>query len=149
MNRTNLMLASARTAAAGVLAAGVLVFSLGAGVPASGAATRVSSANEASFCKTLIGFSIKFRTDAAPTGATLSDYHAWVKKVIPLYEELAAQAPNAGTKKFLNALVTILKDYGSATSLSKLGTFEAKNEATYLKGTKQLASSIEGCAKYA
>jgi hypothetical protein len=147
MNRTKLMAAGARSAAAGVIAAGVLVLSMGIGVPSSGAAMH--SASEASFCKTLIGFSIKFRTDAAPTGSTLSDYHAWVKKVIPLYESLASEAPNAGTKKFLDALVTVLKDYGSATSLGKLGAFEAKNEATYLKGTKQLATSIEGCAKYA
>jgi soluble cytochrome b562 len=148
MNRTKLMLTSARTAAAGVLAAGVLVFSMGVGVPSSGAA-QYRSSDEAAFCKTLIGFSIKFRTDAAPTGSTLTDYHAWVKKVIPLYESLASEAPNAATKKFLNALVAILKDYGSATSLSKLGSYETKNEATYLKGTKQLAASIEGCAKYA
>jgi hypothetical protein len=148
MNRTKLMLVSARTAAAGVITAGILVFSMGVGVPSSGAA-RYTSANEASFCKTLIGFAVKFRTDAAPTGATLTDYHAWVKKIIPLYEELAAEAPNAQTKTLLNDVVTILKDYGSATSLSKLGAFEAKNEATYLKGTKQLAAAIEGCAKYA
>jgi hypothetical protein len=148
VNRTKLKLASARTAVAGVLAAGVLVFSMGVGVPSSGAA-QYKAADEASFCKTLIGFSIKFRTEAAPTGSTLTDYHAWVKKVIPLYEQLASEAPNAGTKKFLNALVAILKDYGTATSLSKLGAYEAKNEATYLKGTKELAASIEGCAKYA
>lgn len=147
MNRTKLMVASARSAAAGVIAAGVLVFSMGVGIPSSGAAMH--SADEAAFCKTLISFSIKFRTDAAPTGSSLNSYHAWAKKVVPLYEELASEAPNAATKKFLNALVAILKDYGNASSLAALGTYEAKNESTYLKGTKQLAASIEGCAKYA
>jgi hypothetical protein len=148
LTRTKLMVSASRAAVAGIVTAGILVFSLGVAAPSSGAATR-TSASEATFCKTLIGFSLKFRADAAPKGTGIAAYHSWVKLVLPLYEELDAAAPNAGTKKFLDEIVVILKDYQSAGSLTKLETTEAKNEATYLKGTKQLASSIEGCAKYA
>jgi hypothetical protein len=142
------MVSASRTAVAGVVTAGILVFSLGVAAPTSGAATT-TSANEAAFCKTLIGFSLKFRADAAPKGTGITAYHSWVKLVLPLYEQLDSEAPNAGTKTFLNELVTILKDYQSASSLTKLGTAEAANEAKYLKGTKQLATTIEGCAKFA
>jgi hypothetical protein len=148
LTRTKLMVSVSRAAVAGIVSAGVLVFSLGVTAPSSGAATRTTS-SEATFCKTLIGFSLKFRSDAAPKGTSIGDYHAWVKLVLPLYEQLDAQAPNAGTKTFLDELVVVLKDYASAGSLTKLETTEAKNQAKYLKGTKELASAIEGCAKFA
>lgn len=148
LTRTKLMVSASRTAVAGIVTAGILVFSLGVAVPSSGAATR-TSASEATFCKTLIGFSLKFRADAAPKGTSIGDYHTWVKLVLPLYEQLDSEAPNAGTKTFLNELVVVLKDYASAASLTKLETTEAKNQAKYLKGTKELASAIEGCAKFA
>jgi len=131
-----------------MVTAGILVLSLGVAVPNSGAA-KAPSASEATFCKTLIGFSVKFRSDAAPTGTGITAYHSWVKKVLPLYEELASEAPNTGTKTFLNELVTILKEYGTATSLSKLATTELANKAKYLKGTKELTTAIVGCAKFA
>ena len=130
-----------------MVTAGILVLSLGVAVPNS-AAARISSASEATFCKTLIGFSVKFRSDSVPTGTGITAYHSWVKKVLPLYEALASEAPNAGTKTFLDELVTILKEYGSATSLSKLATTELANQAKYLKGTKKLTSAIVGCAKF-
>jgi hypothetical protein len=130
-----------------MVTAGILVLSLGVAVPNS-AAAKTSSASEATFCKTLIGFSLKFRSDATPTGTGIGAYHSWVKKVLPLYEQLASEAPNAGTKTFLNELVKILKEYGSVTSLSKLATTELANQAKYLKGTKQLTSAIVGCAKF-
>jgi hypothetical protein len=146
--RTKLIGAASRTAIAGVVAAGALVISMGVAVPTSGAAST-RSASEATFCKTLIGFSATYAKDAVPTGTGLSAYHAWAKKVLPLYEQLAAEAPNTATKNFLTALVTILKDYGSASSLVKLGQDEVANKAKYLKGTKELTSAVIGCAKYA
>jgi hypothetical protein len=142
------MVSASRTAVAGIVTAGILVFSLGVAAPTSGAA-QTRSASEATFCKTLIGFSLKFRADAAPKGTTIGAYHSWVKLVLPLYEQLDSEAPNAGTKTFLDELVVILKDYQSAGSITKLETTQAKNAAKYLKGTKELASAIEGCAKYA
>jgi hypothetical protein len=146
--RTRLIVAASRTAIAGVVAAGALVISMGVAVPTSGAAGTYS-ASEAAFCKTLIGFSAIYAKDATPVGTGLTAYHAWAKKLIPLYEQLAAEAPNATTQKLLGEIVTILKDYDTAGSLSKLQKFELANHATYLKGTKALVAAITGCAAYA
>lgn len=146
--RTRLIVAASRTAIAGVVAAGALVVSMGVAVPTSGAAGNYS-ASEAAFCKTLIGFSAAYAKDATPVGTGLPAYQAWAKKLIPLYEQLASEAPNSATQKFLNDLVTILKDYDSASSMSKLQKLELADRTTYLKGTKQLVSAIAGCAKYA
>ncbi len=146
--RTKLIVAASRSAIAGVVAAGALVISMGVAVPSSGA-TSTRSADEATFCKTLINFSLTYKNDTVPKGTGLTAYHAWAKKLLPLYEALAAAAPNAGSKKYLNDIVTILKDYDSAASLSKLQADEIANAANYEKGTKELVAAFEGCAKYA
>jgi len=142
ITRTRLMVAATRTALAGIVAAGVLIFSMGVAVPSSGASSY--SASESAFCKTLMGFATK---EPVPSGTSLNSYKAWAQKIIPFYEQLASEAPTTGAKKTLTELVTILKDYGSASSLSKLATYEAANHANYLKGTKALSAAIVSCAK--
>jgi hypothetical protein len=143
LTRTRMLASASRTAVAGMVAAGILVLSLGVAAPSSGA-SGTYSASASAFCKTIIGFSSKA---AAPKGTSLTDYKSWAKSIIPFYEKLASEAPNSASKKVLGELVTILKDYAGASSLSKLGAYEAANHAAFLKGTKALSKAIISCAK--
>jgi hypothetical protein len=124
-----------------MVTAGILVLSLGVAVPSSGAAGTYS-ASQSAFCKTLFSF-----RETAPKGTNLNDYKAWAKAVLPLYEKLASEAPNSASKKVLNDLVTIFKDYQGAASLAKLEAYEAANHAQFLKNTKALSAAIISCAK--
>jgi hypothetical protein len=139
--RTRLMVSASRVALAGMVTAGILVLSLGVAVPGSGAAGTYS-ASESAFCKTMFSFK-----ETAPKGSTLDNYKTWAKTIIPLYEKLASEAPNAASKKVLNQLVTILKDYQSASSLSGLKAYEVANHASFLKNTKAFTAVIVACAK--
>jgi hypothetical protein len=128
-----------------MVTAGILVLSLGVAVASSGAAGTYS-AGESGFCKTILGFNSK---EAAPKGTSLTDYKAWAKTILPFYEQLASEAPNSGSKKVLSDLVTILKDYEGAASLSKLEAYEVANRAGFMKGTKALSAAIVSCAESA
>jgi hypothetical protein len=136
------MVSASRIALAGMVTAGILVLSLGVAVPGSGAAGSYS-ASESVFCKALIGFNFG---KSAPKGSSLTAYKSWAKSILPLYEKLASDAPNAGSKKVLSELVIILKDYESSSSLQKLKASEIANQAAYLKGTKALIAAIVACA---
>jgi hypothetical protein len=139
--QTKLMVSASRTAVAGIVTAGVLVFSLGVAVPSSGA-SGTYSASESAFCKTIFTFK-----ESVPKGNNLNDYKTWAKSVLPLYEKLASEAPNSASQKVLDELVTIFKDYAGAASLSKLQAYEVANHAGFLKGTKALSAAIISCAK--
>ncbi len=139
--RTRLMVSASRVALAGMVTAGILVLSLGVAVPNSGAVGSYS-ASESAFCKTMFTFK-----ESTPSGTSLNDYKSWAKGIIPLYEKLASEAPNAPTKKVLNQLVTILKDYQSAGSLAGLKAYEVANHASFLKNTKAFSAAIVACAK--
>jgi site-specific recombinase len=81
-----------------------------------------------------------------PTSISTTAYHAWAKAYLPLYEKLASNAPNASTKKLLNAVVTVLKYEAGANSLAKLEKYIGENEKEYAAGAKALASAIISCA---
>lgn len=141
ITRTRLLVSASRVGLAGMVTAGILVLSLGVAVPGSGAAGTYS-ASESAFCKTMFTF-----RETAPKGTSLNDYKSWAKAILPLYEKLASEAPNTASKKVLSDLVTIFKDYGSASSLSKLEAYEVANHASFLKNTKALSDAIIACAK--
>jgi hypothetical protein len=147
ITRSRLLASAVRVGLAGALTAGIFVLSLGVDVSSSGA-SGFYSASEASFCKSLVTWSVDERKYAAPTGTGLTAYRAWAKELLPLYETLAANAPNSSSKLVLNDVVTILKDYYGSKSLSKLEAYEVANHAKFLTDTKSLAKAIEGCASY-
>jgi hypothetical protein len=120
---------------------------MGVAVPSSGA-SGFYSASEATFCKSLVTWSEADAKYAAPTGTGLTAYKNWAKEVLPLYETLASEAPNANSKLVLNDVVTILKDYYSSKTWKKLEAYELANHAKFLAATKTLAKAIEGCAAY-
>jgi len=147
ITRSGLPGSAARVGLAGALTAGIFVLSLGVGASNSGA-SGYYSASEASFCKSLATWVTDEGKYAAPTGTGLTAYKTWVKELLPLYETLAAEAPNAKSKLVLHDVVTIFKDYGSAKSLTKLEAFETANHAKFEAATKSLSKSIEGCGAY-
>ena len=145
--RSRLLGVATRFGLAGAVAAGMMVFSFGVGVPSSGASGSYS-ANEASFCKALVTWAETNAKYAAPSGTGLTAYKSWAKRLLPFYESLDATAPNAATKLVLDDVVTVLKDYYSSSSIKKLVAYELANHAKFEADTKSLAKSISGCAKY-
>ncbi len=116
---------------------GTLVVPLGIGVEGSGAASA--------FCSTLRTWETN-PPKAPPSGFTTAAYHAWAKSYLPLYEKLASEAPNAKTKTILNDVVTILKDYASASSIQKLEADAAANAKGYEQDAQALAQAVISCA---
>ncbi len=138
--RTRRLVASTSAALAGAVVLGTLVVSLGVAVPSS-------SAGESAFCTTLFTFVEKYEVKyAAPKGLTTADYKEWAKELLPFYEQLASDAPNAASKTELNYVVVILKYYTSVKSLTSLEGYIAANHVKFEEGTKALAKAIKGCA---
>ena len=137
--RSRRLVRSTSAALAGAVVAGTLVVSLGMGVPSS-------SAGESAFCTTLFTFVEKYEVKyAAPKGLTIGDYKAWAKLLLPFYEQLASDAPNAASKTELNYIVTILKYYTSSTSWTALEAYANANHVKFEEGTKALANAVKGC----
>lgn len=134
--RTRHLVASSRSALGAVVLAATLVVSLGVAVPSS------SASSTSSFCK-----SIKtYKPSTPPTSINTSSYHAWAKTLLPFYEKLASEAPNAKTKQELNELVTILKYEANSTSLKSLESYIGANGVAYANGLKALVSAFMSCA---
>jgi hypothetical protein len=118
------------------MVAATLVVSLGVAVPSS------SASGTSSFCTTIK----TYKPVNPPTSIKTSSYHAWAKTLLPFYEKLASEAPNAKTKNELNELVTILKYEANSTSLTGLESYIAANGVKYANGLKALVSSLMSCA---
>lgn len=129
---------------AGSVSALSVLASSSVALTSSGAATRHLSASSSAFCSTLISFETKH--PAPPTSINTNAYHAWAKSYLPLYEKLAANAPNAGSKKILNEVVTVLKYEAGAGSLAKLEKYILANKNTWTNAAKALTSAIVSCA---
>jgi hypothetical protein len=140
--RTNFLPARARGAIGGVLASAVLLVSVGVATPSASAAT-VKSASLSPFCSTIINF----RPGVPPSVKNLKSYKAWAKSLIPFYEKLASEAPNAATKAAFKEVVVVLKYYSNSASLAKLDASVLKYNAKWEKGSKDIASAIISCAK--
>jgi hypothetical protein len=140
--RTRRLVAASRTALAGGVVLATLVVSLGVAVPSS------SALGSSPFCKSMFSYETKYASKAAPpTKLTTKSYHAWAKAILPFYETLASEAPNAKTKTVLNEIVTILKYESSASSLTSLEAYINANHIKFENGTKALANAIIACAK--
>lgn len=135
---------SARTRAAigSVLASAVLLVSVGVGAQ-SASASSYKSASESQFCATIITFHPK----TAPSASNLKSYRAWAKTLIPFYQKLASEAPNAATKSILNEVVVVLKYYENSTSITKLDASVLKYQAKWTAGAKALAKAVVACVK--
>ena len=118
-----------------------MMVSLGAAVPASGAAT-VRSASPSAFCSTIFTYH-----PTNPSGTNYASYCKWAKSYLPFYEKLVSEAPNSKTKSVLNEIVTVLKYESSQKSLKALGLYVAKNQKYWVKASKSLAAAIISCAK--
>lgn len=80
-----------------------------------------------------------------PTGLTLARYRKWVTVLLQYFEKMDATAPNAKTKEILGYLVTVLKNYGPATTFTKLAADEKAHAATFAADTKYLTAAITSC----
>lgn len=110
-----------------------------------GAATSSSALGSSPFCTTLFTWETQYASkDTPPT--SLAGYRAWAKELLPFYEKLASEAPNAATKNTLNEVVTILQFESKKLSTSALDAYVLANKAKWLSGTKALAKAIESCA---
>ena len=114
-----------------------LVVSLGVSVPSS------SALGTSAFCKTMF----TYKTVAPPSAVTTTSYRKWAKSLLPFYEKLASEAPNAKTKVILNEIVTILKAEASSTSIKGLETYIFAHHANFAKSSKAVAEAIVACAK--
>ena len=117
---------------------GTLVLSLGVSVPSS-------SAGSSKFCTTLISYETKYASKDAVPPTTFSAYKTWAKTLLPFYETLASEAPNAASKTVLSDVATILKYESKESSWTKLEAYEIANHAKFAAGTKALAKAIESC----
>jgi hypothetical protein len=132
------LFSGARATLAAAVMLGTVVLSLGVAVPNS-------SASESAFCKSILSFESTYASKETPP-TSIKDYKGWAKQFVPLYETLASEAPNNASKTVLNEIVTILKYESTQTSLTKLESYIAANQAKFVAGDKALAKDIEACA---
>ncbi len=112
-----------------------MVVSLGVAVPSS------SASSTSAFCSTIR----TYKPTTPPKSITTATYHAWAKSLLPFYEKLASEAPNAKTKTELNELVTILNYEADSTKLTSLEAYIAANGTAWANGLKALVSSLMAC----
>jgi hypothetical protein len=135
---TKKFLFGVRSTLASAVVLGTLVLSLGISVPSS-------SAGSSKFCTTLISYETKYASKDAVPPTTFSKYKTWAKTLLPFYETLASEAPNAASKTVLGDVATILKYESKESSWTKLEAYETANHAKFEAGTKALAKAIESC----
>lgn len=116
-------------------------FALSFGVAATSSAALGSSP----FCKTLISYEENDASKATPP-TSLSAYHTWAAELVPFYEKLTSEAPNAKTEATLAEVVVILKWESKKESIASLEAYIAANRAKFEAGTKALAKAVESCA---
>lgn len=113
-----------------------MVISLGVAVPSS------SASSSSSFCTTLKSY----KPSNPPSSIKTASYHAWAKTLLPFYEKLASEAPNAKTKQELNEIVTILKYEATSTTVTGLESYLAANSVAYANGVKAMVKAFMSCA---
>jgi hypothetical protein len=138
-HRSRRLVNATRGALAGATVLAALTVSVG--VFASSSSALGSSA----FCKTLFTYEEDYASKATPP-TSFSGYRAWAAELVPFYEKLASEAPNAATKNTLNDVVVILKWEASKQSIPALEAYVAANHVKFEDGTKALAKAIEACA---
>lgn len=107
-----------------------------------GAASSSSALGSSPFCKTLFTWNPAKATP--PT--SFANYSSWAKGLVPFYEKLAAEAPNASTKSTLDGVVTVLQYESKKLSISALEAYVLANKTKWEAGTKALAKAVESCA---
>jgi hypothetical protein len=130
---------AARSLIAGATLLTALTVSLGV------AATSSSALGSSPFCKTLITYEENDASKATPP-TSMSTYHTWAAQLVPFYEKLTSEAPNAKTKATLAEVVVILKWEAKKESIASLEAYIAANRAKFEAGTKALAKAVEACA---
>ena len=138
MSRTMRLATRVRMLIAGSLVAGALLIPMSVSTPPAGALSN------SPFCKAV--FAWAEHPIPGPTKLTIANYHYWVKEVLPYYEKMEANAPNAKTKEILGFLVTVLKAYANSTSLTKLAAYEKLHNAQFQADVKVLTAAIKACA---
>ena len=81
-----------RSLVAAALSATVLVITLGVAVPSAHA---LGTSN---FCTALFSYVEKGEKVFSETPTSVNSYHIWAKDLLPYYQTLEADAPNAATK---------------------------------------------------
>jgi hypothetical protein len=103
-----------------------------------------SSSGSSAFCNTIITFYEQDAKEITPP-TTMTAYRAWAAELVPFYEKLASEAPNAASKTTLGDVVVILKWESKKQSISSLEVYIAKNHAKFEAGTKALGNAIKSC----
>jgi hypothetical protein len=130
------------TAAKGLIAGATLVGALA--ISLGVAATSSSALGSSPFCKTLINYEENDASKATPP-TSMAAYHTWAAELVPFYEKLTAEAPNAKTKATLGEVVVVLKWESKKQSIASLEAYISANRAKFEAGTKALAKAIQGC----
>jgi hypothetical protein len=106
-----------------------------------------SASSSSAFCKSILTYESTGAGKAAPpTKITTTSYRAWAKSLLPFYETLASEAPNANTKTALDEVVTILKYESNEKSLTSLEAYVTTNKVKFENGTKALVKAIVSCS---
>jgi hypothetical protein len=138
-NHAKKYVSGTRAALAGAVVCGTLVLSLGMAVPNSYAF------GSSKFCQTILTFETKYASKETPP-TSIKGYKAWAKFLLPLYEKLAAEAPNDASKTTLNEVVKILKYESTDTSFTSLAAYIKANSVKFDNGSKTLGKDIAACA---
>lgn len=107
-------------------------------------ASRSSALGISAFCKTLISDETTIATKEIPP-TSFSNYSKWAGELVPFYEKLASEAPNAATKSTLDEVVAILKNESKKQALTTLEAYVASHKTKFEAGAKALAKAIEAC----
>jgi hypothetical protein len=137
-NHARKYVSGTRAALAGTVVCGTLVLSLGMATPSY-------AFGSSKFCQTILTFETDYASKAAPP-TSIKGYKAWAKELLPLYEKLAAEAPNDASKTTLNEVVKILKYEANDTSFTSLAAYIKANSVKFDNGAKTLGKDVAACA---
>ncbi len=132
---------SHRFAPRSLLAGAVTVAALSLGVVAPSAlAASPASAAPSAFCKTVLSF-----PTSQPSTSKVNSYKAYLKRYLPVWEKLAAEAPNAATKNVLSKLVAVMKSEYSFTSATQFEAYVGTHTTQWVNGWKAFAKALLQC----
>lgn len=115
-----------------------LVMALGSTTASGGATLRPAS--QSAFCHTIFTINMK-----SPAMTNYKTYRAWAVAYLPTYEKLAAEAPNASVKRFLNRIVTIMKATTKFKSIKPFASYIASHRTQWASDWLALTKAMGVC----
>ncbi len=124
-----------------VAAAGVVAVLFSTAVPVG--ASQVILASSSPFCTTLLSF----HPHAPQNTRDWKAYRVFAKSVLPMFEKLATEAPNKGTKEAMTELVAQLKFDSSSGNFSAFKAYSTTHLRHWEYDWQQFASSVLACVE--